>query len=376
MKNQKAVFNTLCILLYLFLAGNSYGASVFGPQDFIIEDGNKHSSSHGFYAEPSAPSKITITKFSGNEDYTRGRIRLNGKIYRLQNFLRGDDIVFERSIQLQENNRLKIVFKGAPGAALAVEISQELPPTASLQSLPSTIIRGESSELSWTSENADECFLEPGFGYVDCNGSIKVTPPGTTEYTFTALNSVLGEQATASSTIGVRIVIPSATLVATPDHVQLGKSSTLSWTSTEANSCSISPDIGVVECNGSLEVTPQDSTNYIFTAKNTTSGTMAAALAAIEVMVLAPVASLSATPAEIILGESSTLSWTSASADDCSISPDIGNVDCHGTMEVTPQVTTHYIFTARNSNLGRGMSAIATISVSGTHSNNTTGTSF
>jgi len=56
----------------------------------------------------------------------------------------------------------------------------------------------------------------------------------------------------------------------------------------------------------------------------------------------APEASLAAAPMSVRKGESSTLTWTSKNASDCSIAPEIGAVAAQGSMTVTPASDTSY----------------------------------
>lgn len=59
---------------------------------------------------------------------------------------------------------------------------------------------------------------------------------------------------------------PTVTLQANPTVIQRGQSSTLTWSSTNATSLSLSPQIGNVAPQGSTTVTPQSSTTYTITA--------------------------------------------------------------------------------------------------------------
>ena len=59
-----------------------------------------------------------------------------------------------------------------------------------------------------------------------------------------------------------------------------------------------------------------------------------------------PEVSLSADPATIYIGQSSTLSWTSTNADTCVIEPGIGSVDLNGSTTVSPTETTTYTITS------------------------------
>ncbi len=59
-------------------------------------------------------------------------------------------------------------------------------PTVNLTAEPSTIQKGESVTLSWSSENATALTLEPGIGTVQPSGSTTVSPEESTTYTLTA----------------------------------------------------------------------------------------------------------------------------------------------------------------------------------------------
>ena len=55
---------------------------------------------------------------------------------------------------------------------------------------------------------------------------------------------------------------PTANLQASPNTVQRGEGVTLTWTSTNATTLSLSPGVGNVSAEGTQRVTPQDSTDY------------------------------------------------------------------------------------------------------------------
>jgi len=59
---------------------------------------------------------------------------------------------------------------------------------------------------------------------------------------------------------------PTASLTASPDTIDKGQSSTLTWQTTNATDVSID-GIGAVQPNGTQQVSPTDSTTYTLTAK-------------------------------------------------------------------------------------------------------------
>jgi len=59
---------------------------------------------------------------------------------------------------------------------------------------------------------------------------------------------------------------PTVSLQANPTSINVGDSTTLSWTSTDATQLTISPGVGAVTAQGSTKVNPSDSTTYTITA--------------------------------------------------------------------------------------------------------------
>jgi len=137
---------------------------------------------------------------------------------------------------------------------------------------------------------------------------------------------------------------PVITFNAGPTDILLGESSTLQWSSSDADSVSITPGIGAVDPSGSVSVTPASTTEYTLTA--TGPGGAAEARTTVSVTVPAPTVTLHAAPSTITPGGVSTLSWSSTNADNCTIAPDVGAIDCSGSISVTPTATTDYTITA------------------------------
>jgi peptidoglycan-associated lipoprotein len=79
---------------------------------------------------------------------------------------------------------------------------------------------------------------------------------------------------------------PTVTFSASPTAINKGESAKLSWTTTDANNVSISPEVGAVTLQGSTTVTPADSTTFTITASG--PGGSADATARVTVNVPAP----------------------------------------------------------------------------------------
>jgi len=77
-------------------------------------------------------------------------------------------------------------------------------PTVNLTAEPSTIEKGQTVTLSWTSQNATDLSIDPGVGKVQAQGSTTVTPQDSTTYTLTAT----GPGGTQTSTARVTVTTP------------------------------------------------------------------------------------------------------------------------------------------------------------------------
>jgi peptidoglycan-associated lipoprotein len=60
---------------------------------------------------------------------------------------------------------------------------------------------------------------------------------------------------------------PTASLTASPDTIDKGQTSTLTWQTTNATDVSVDQGVGTVQPNGSHPVSPAESTTYTLTAK-------------------------------------------------------------------------------------------------------------
>lgn len=77
---------------------------------------------------------------------------------------------------------------------------------------------------------------------------------------------------------------PTVNLQASSNSIQRGESVTLTWSSTNATSLSLSPEIGAVTAEGNQRVTPQDSVTYTLTA----TGPGGSADASVQIAVKVP----------------------------------------------------------------------------------------
>jgi outer membrane protein OmpA-like peptidoglycan-associated protein len=73
--------------------------------------------------------------------------------------------------------------------------------TCDLAVTPTSILRGESADLSWSSQNATKCNIQPDIGPVNPQGKISITPSADTSYLLTCYGP--GGKATSDARIKV-----------------------------------------------------------------------------------------------------------------------------------------------------------------------------
>ena len=124
----------------------------------------------------------------------------------------------------------------------------------------------------------------------------------------------------------------------------------LSWSSTNATSVTITPNIGAQPPSGALDVLPADTTTYTATATGPggTSDPFSVTVTVAKPLDLV----FQANPPVITPGQSATLTWTTNGALSFSIDNGIGNQSSvsSGSVTVSPTATTTYQATANGTN--------------------------
>jgi probable HAF family extracellular repeat protein len=122
---------------------------------------------------------------------------------------------------------------------------------------------------------------------------------------------------------------PTATLTATPAAVQVGQSFTLTWSSTNAWACAAggssangAPWSGIVATSGSKPVAAGPLAGAVTATLSCSFGNQASAIqqAVVNVSYAPLTVTIAASPAAIVSGESTTVTWSSVNATGCSAS--------------------------------------------------------
>jgi hypothetical protein len=131
----------------------------------------------------------------------------------------------------------------------------------------------------------------------------------------------------------------------------------LTWSSQNASSAFINPNVGSVATNGSMTVYPPVNTTYTLTVIGTIGQSVTCQTnVTVTTQTQVPYCTIYANPTSITQGQSSTLTWNSQNAVSAQLSSS-GSVATNGSMTVWPQYTTTYTLTVMSST---GQSATCT----------------
>jgi len=158
-----------------------------------------------------------------------------------------------------------------------------------------------------------------------------------------------------SIAIALKALFPAAAVGisnfdAGPEIIEPGGSSVLNWDVSGADNITIEPGIGPVSSNGSIPVSPPETTTYklIATGKGNEKVALCTVTVNNESQESLIISSFDASPDSITPGESAVLNWHVSGVSNVTIEPDIGVTEPTGTFTVSPAGTTTYKLTASN----------------------------
>ena len=214
-KSDRRFATFLFIFFLIIMFSNTADAddAIVFEKAFTIGEWHLHASRHTFGADDSGQGVIKISKNNPQEEIQHGFLLINGAFIFLHDFFTGDELAFEKHFTLKATNGLFVFLVGDPGASVSMQIIGIEAPVTPTQitfftAEPATIKRGESTTLTWQTENAESCVIEPGIGTVDPIGYLSVAPTDTTDYKLTAAGA--GDAATATATVTIENTAPEA----------------------------------------------------------------------------------------------------------------------------------------------------------------------
>ena len=254
----------------------------------------------------------------------------------------------------------------ASGTTWNGTVCAENPPTATLTASPNPVAYDGRSTLTWSSTNATSCTAGgpwsnsgtlSGSGLTNpltsattftfqCTGPGGTSPlasvtvnvnaavvngacasthysctagtsannvAGATAYTWTCQGSGGGTDASCSEAI-----LPTATLSASPTTITTGGSSTLTWSSTNATSCTSAGGFSTGGAtSGSVSVSPSSTSSYQIYCDNA-NGRTYSNIVTVTVSP-PPILSINAAPSRVLSGGGTTVSWSATNVTSCTI---------------------------------------------------------
>ncbi len=249
------------------------------------------------------------------------------------------------------------------------------PPTVSLAANPASITTGSSSTLTVTAANATLVKITgsdgSSYNLASTGGTQVVSPTATTSYTATATGGGASVTATATVTVTAQTSgSPTVSIAANPASISAGSASTLTVAAANATQVTVTGSDNTTytlqATGGTQVVSPAATTTYTATATGTGGTTSATAVVTVTAPVAnAPTVSITANPASITSGGSTTLTVAATNATQVVISGSDGNTYAlqpnGGAQAVSPTSTTTY--TASASGNGATATAAATVTV-------------
>lgn len=176
------------------------------------------------------------------------------------------------SIAPKSTTTVTLTCTGSSGSAHATAVitvtaaPQPPTPAVTLTASATTIPSGSTSTLKWSSKNVTSCARSGGWtGTEAISGSLEVSPLSTTTYVLACTNSAGTAQSAAKITVNAVAPppAPTATLKAGSASISSGGATSLTWSSTNASSCTASGGwTGAEAASGTKSVSPTTTTTY------------------------------------------------------------------------------------------------------------------
>ncbi len=223
---------------------------------------------------------------------------------------------------------------------------------------PSSVVRGATSTLSWSTAHANRVVIDNGIGEVTATGTLTVSPLATTVYTLRAFGASGTSEAVCQTTVVVTeppaVAMPVCdTFTATPSSLTGSGTTTLAWTTRNGISASIAPVVGAVALNGTVAVNISTTTTFTLNVLGRENRS-ASCTVTVPVAVVPPPAPLSCaanvslafSPASITRGDNSVLTWNTTGVDTVRFDQGLTATTLSGSVTVSPSNSTTYTLTA------------------------------
>lgn len=157
---------------------------------------------------------------------------------------------------------------------------------------------------------------------------------------------------------------PTVTLSASPTVITAGQSSTLTWSSTNTTSCTTANNWNnSTATSGTGSVAPTVTTTYTITCTGAGGSVSQSTTVTVSTATPQPTVTLTATPSSITNGQSSTLTWNSTNATNCTATGGwSGTKSTSGSGTVTPSATATYTLSCTGAGGSASQSVVINVS--------------
>jgi hypothetical protein len=232
----------------------------------------------------------------------------------------------------------------------------------------SAVAPGGSTTLTWSTVDAASCVASGSWsGTMASSGSKSVTITGTAPATYTLTCSNAAGTTAANSVTLTDVAPETPTIGLSAGSINLGQSTVITWSSTNAASCTASGSwTGTLGTYGRQTVTPTSAgTDTYSLGCSNAEGVSAVTSVALTVVAPPAAPTLTLAASSIVAGSSTTLTWSSADATGCTASGSwSGTQATSGTMTETPATAGSYTYTLACANsVGTSPSTSVTLTV-------------
>jgi len=244
------------------------------------------------------------------------------------------------------------------------------PPTINFSANPTNVPAQGTTTLTWTTSNATSCTASGAWSGSKATSGSEAVGPLATNSTFSLGCTGAGGVTNRSVTVTVAQATPAptVTLSANPTTVQSGGSSTLSWTTANANSCTASNGwTGTKATTGSENVGPLTQQKTYTLACTGSGGTTTKSVTVnVTPPTAAPTVSLAANPTAVTSGQTTMLTWSSQNATSCTASGAWSGTKSTSGSQQSAALTTNSTFKLACTGSGGTTQSSVTVTVSAT----------
>jgi hypothetical protein len=224
---------------------------------------------------------------------------------------------------------LVISLMGCNGSSSSTSSDEDQSQSAAitLTASPTTVSPNDSTTLTWSSTNTTSCSASGGWSGNKGTSGSEVISQLQTDTVFNL--TCTGDNGSVESSVSVTVTTtqndpssPTVSLRANPTNVSLNGSTTLTWLSNNAESCSASGDWSGSRATQGTETIDSLTENSTFTLTCTGPGGTRSDTVNVLVGNPATTVALSASPTTVPLNGSTTLTWQSSNAESCTASGD------------------------------------------------------